>query len=419
MNNRSSNSSTKEQDIPDSLRGSSKWLKDLYGNLSSVKPVGISQKKRLESLLSDFNTEAENIGKLDLKTRDLPHIQEYMKNKYGKSHIFGSSEGIIGSQGKSNAPDNSVPDNSKKSISLPKYRPFPKQLSPDTGRSIPNTPTLNFPRQNDSIHNYPLATGEASAKVENLPFIFGKHSNKVENLPFRIGKDSNKVVSLNNFAFNNANFVNLKASISPRIDIRTFYESIVNGVQRKDIGTAFILSLEAKDKAKQYAEEKGLDGINSNEADAYRHFYWNYEMCKKMDLGDALRCSSAHEIAFLQEHKWVTDSHTGNKDERDAFMPFTVIMDVWNNRRAMYAYKTGNYESVEEAFNDCLQKGQLMTNPNDAYKFLGAEEHMVAVKETDQGKIWGFHITFTYLNGVIVDMRLDESVYGTNEEHHI
>lgn len=99
MNNVIGNTVKKEQDLPESLKGNAQWLKNLYGELNSVKPVGISEKKKLESLLSDFNTEAENIGKLDARTRELPHIQEYMKNKYNKSHIFGSSAGILGSQG--------------------------------------------------------------------------------------------------------------------------------------------------------------------------------------------------------------------------------------------------------------------------------------------------------------------------------
>ncbi len=129
------NAAKKEENLPEALKGNLQWLKDLYGEINSIKPISVLEKKKLEALLSDFNTEAENIGKLDSRTRELPHIQEYMKSKYNKSHIFDSSAGILGSQGNVKSWDNSGMQNSKPKIDLQNVNRFPKPLSPENGKN--------------------------------------------------------------------------------------------------------------------------------------------------------------------------------------------------------------------------------------------------------------------------------------------
>ena len=157
---------------------------------------------------------------------------------------------------------------------------------------------------------------------------------------------------------------------SARITLGSLQSALEQGVSAFEIRDAYYLQVGSNSLAVEYAKNHNPQYVDgklktwANEADAYRHFTWNYKMVKKMNYDKALKISSAHEIAFLREHKvivYVTDS---SSTLRNAFMTLENLMDIWNNSRAVDAAASGMYSSAEAAFQALLNNGDLITSPD-------------------------------------------------------
>ena len=99
-------------------------------------------------------------------------------------------------------------------------------------------------------------------------------------------------------------------TLTSKVTWKSLFSASEQGVGVVDLKDGYLLSKKADERAIKYAEETNSEYDETgkvitwgNEADAYRHFTWNYEMASKLGYSTALKISSAHEIAFLRVHE--------------------------------------------------------------------------------------------------------------------
>ena len=197
---------------------------------------------------------------------------------------------------------------------------------------------------------------------------------------------------------------------SPRITLGSLQSALEHGVSFGNIRDAFYIQKGCTTLSVEYAGKHGMERLGnyriktwSNEADAYRHVTWNARMVEKMGYDKALKISSAHEIAFLREHKLVTYVTDSNSTLRNAFMPLETLMDIWNNSRGVDIAVSGNYWGSEEAFATLLNNGDLITSPAQVAEKYGFDELKM---KTGLDGIKGFEVTFDYSNGYLYSEKI-------------
>ncbi len=186
------------------------------------------------------------------------------------------------------------------------------------------------------------------------------------------------------------------------------------GVSYVNIKNAYFLSRDADKRAREYALKHdplySADGTLitwGNSADTYRHFTWNYEMAEILGYSQALKISSAHEIAYLRLHNLVKYTYTGDVYDRKAFMTPQMLMDVWNNLKGVNAYaefKNQNYD-YEKAYEILADRNELVSNEEETLKAYGFTQDDVTTEKIDGEELRGVWVYFNYKNGYITNIR--------------
>ncbi len=131
------------------------------------------------------------------------------------------------------------------------------------------------------------------------------------------------------------------------------------------------LSILAKESCERYASAFGLSQTWDNEADAYRHFYWNVLMTRELGYGVARTAANNHEIYALKDLEW-------SKGDDKYKMNQATIMDLWNNetgRNMASAFKYMNEPSAS-LFYEAKAQNFVILNAEDTFEFLGVTDYI-------------------------------------------
>jgi len=113
-----------------------------------------------------------------------------------------------------------------------------------------------------------------------------------------------------------------------------------------DAYQAYKASQDAVEGANKYADENGLDSTWNNEADAIRHFMWNFEMTKSIGEEQAKKIADSHEA--LNQNS-----------------PEEKTMDEHNNEAGRKLANDPDYKDLSpyEAAEKALREGKLIPAP--------------------------------------------------------
>ena len=224
---------------------------------------------------------------------------------------------------------------------------------------------------------------------------------------------ANQYVALGNISSSAQSKINYVENISPNIIRETVQCAQEKGVNHINILKGYMYSKRASDRAekyaknhiKQYTEDNKLITWE-NEADAYRHFTWNYEMAEDIGYSQALKISSAHEISYLRLHNLIRNTNTGNVYDRKAFMTPQMLMDVWNNLKGVNAYaEFKGKPSYLFAFKELLKRGDLVFSKSQALEAYGFTQDDVTIEIVGNEPISGVWVYFNYKDGYITNIR--------------
>ena len=114
-------------------------------------------------------------------------------------------------------------------------------------------------------------------------------------------------------------------------------------------------------QGEDYANKNNLTITYDNIADAYRHFSWNYDSVKSgVSQRDVLKVTTYHE-----EVKSIGKYPNGDLIFR---VPIATFMDINNNYYGVKYAKLNNYISLNEAFNNALNNGDIIISLDEAIK---------------------------------------------------
>jgi len=193
----------------------------------------------------------------------------------------------------------------------------------------------------------------------------------------------------------------------------TLQAALENGVTRNQIATGITQGLLARSLASRFARENDPVYLNGtlvtwdNPADAFRHFVWNYNMAQNMGAGVAHKISTAHEIEFLRQHKLIYHTADVNSNQRYAFMPLEVLMDLRNNLHgAMAGARADRFPNATAAFDAYRASGFLITSLDQVAAAYGFDPSRQTIRNFD-GRDWhGFDVELTWHNGIISNIKL-------------
>ena len=119
---------------------------------------------------------------------------------------------------------------------------------------------------------------------------------------------------------------------------------------------------------------------HNNEADAFRHFYWNYTMTQELGREATQEITTGHEIH--DRENMTTEERMQDTRERN--------MDLWNNFIGQDAASDLNLQNKthEEIFSAGVQNNFILTSPTDNpdYKALAKNYATWKNKNTDNVK---------------------------------
>ena len=130
----------------------------------------------------------------------------------------------------------------------------------------------------------------------------------------------------------------------------------------------------ARDAGVRYAENHGFSQTWDNEADAYRHFKWNFDMNRKLGNNEAAYIANTHELfGFVEAGRPIAsyDNVVITRFDRAS------LMDLWNNKVGR-ALSVGPYRNAETAFSYALNKGYLITDVTKVFDFLGITDYVAS-----------------------------------------
>lgn len=205
---------------------------------------------------------------------------------------------------------------------------------------------------------------------------------------------------------------NYLGNISPYVMRETIKCAKEMGVKYSNMAKGYHYSKKALDRAEEYAKKYNFIDLNNkpitwgNEADAFRHFTWNYEMAQDMGYSQAFKISSAHEISYLRLHNLVRYTNTGNVYDRKAFMTPQMLMDVWNNSKGVNAYSEFKGKpGYLAAFATLMGRKDLVCSESEALKAYGFTQDDVTIEKVGTENLSGVWVYFNYKDGYITNIR--------------
>ena len=127
----------------------------------------------------------------------------------------------------------------------------------------------------------------------------------------------------------------------------------------------------ARDSCERYASAFGLSQTWDNEADAYRHFYWNVLMTRELGYGVARTAANNHEVYALADLGW-------SKGDGKYKMNQATLMDLWNNETGRNMASDFNYRNEPSAslFYEAKAQNFVILNAEDTFEFLGVTDYI-------------------------------------------
>jgi len=111
--------------------------------------------------------------------------------------------------------------------------------------------------------------------------------------------------------------------------------------------------------AQQYAKDNNLKSCTDNEADAYRHFSWNYDCVK-----DNIPIEDVSE--FTTNHEVLTQEYFGKDKNGVKYykVALSSLMDLTNNKIGRYqaTLPHNKGKDSEEVFNELLKSNAVVTS---------------------------------------------------------
>ena len=165
------------------------------------------------------------------------------------------------------------------------------------------------------------------------------------------------------------------------------------GLKKFSIGAGKDLANQSLASAQKYAKIKGLNSVEDNEADAFRHFTWNARMAREIGWEPADIIASNHE-----EVDW-TENHGAKFDENGVAtfeIPLSSLMDLHNNhvgRQMAIAKEYGNTHH-EELFQSALKNGNIITALDQVPAFYGFDRNAVTTKRIGDRDVPFVRVTY-------------------------